>query len=89
MKVTVKLGTTLREHAPDGFLRGEGLVDLPDRARVSELITCLGMAPEQVNLVYRNHQLVSPMASLEEGDRVALFPPNFIHFSQFYLKREE
>jgi hypothetical protein len=32
---------------------------------------------------------VTPDAHLTAGDRVALFPPNFIHFSQFYLTRSE
>jgi molybdopterin converting factor small subunit len=89
MKVTVKLGSTLREHSPADFQRGEGKVELPEGSGVGQLLARLGVAPEEVNLVYRNHKLVTREAPLIEGDRVALFPPNFIHFSQFYLKRQE
>lgn len=87
MNITLKLGTTLRAKAPDEFTGGEGQLDLPAGARVSDVVARLGFAPDDVNLAYRNHKLVSLDAALEEADRLALFPPNFIHFHQFYLKR--
>lgn len=88
MVVTVKLGSTLREKAPH-FVGGEGLVKLEDSAdrRVTDVMAALGITDEEVNIIYRNHRLVAPVAPVHDGDRVALFPPNFIHFSQFYLKR--
>jgi molybdopterin converting factor small subunit len=87
--VTVKLGSTLREKAP-GFVGGEGLVELSGTGRrtVADVMSELGITPQEVNLIYRNHLLVASSAIVEDGDRVAFFPPNFIHFSQFYLQRK-
>jgi len=88
MRITVKLGTVLRPKAPH-FEGGEGTLELPHGARVADVMTALGIAPDEVNLIYRNHQLASPRAGLHHGDRLALFPPNFIHFHQFYLERAD
>lgn len=73
------------------FEGGEGRVELPGPgpARVADVMAALGISDSEVNLIYRNHVLVSPRAPVADGDRVALFPPNFIHFSQFYLSRRE
>jgi hypothetical protein len=89
MQATVKLGSVLREKAP-GFVGGEGSVELSGDGpwAVSDLMAALGIRPDEVNVIYRNHVLVAQVASVVEGDRVALFPPNFIHFSQFYLERK-
>jgi hypothetical protein len=88
--VTVKLGSTLRVKAPT-FEGGEGRVELPGRgpAHVVDVMSALGIGEDEVNLIYRNHVLVSSRATVADGDRLGLFPPNFIHFSQFYLKRRE
>jgi molybdopterin converting factor small subunit len=88
MVVTVKLGSALREKAPH-FVGGEAFVEIRDSSetRVVDIMMALGISEEEVNLIYRNHRLVASSAHVHDGDRVALFPPNFIHFSQFYLKR--
>ena len=88
MRVTVKLGSALREKAPD-FVGGEGTVELDGAGArvVRDVMEALGIDDTEVNIIYRNHRLVTPDAHVEDCDRVALFPPNFIHFSQFYLKR--
>jgi hypothetical protein len=39
-------------------------------------------------VIYRNHVMVAPVAPVADGDRVALFPPNFNQFTQFYLERK-
>ena len=88
MLVTVKLGSTLRAKAPS-FEGGEGRLDLGGLGplHVRDVMAALGIAPEEVNLIYRNHVLVTPAATVAADDRISLFPPNFIHFSQFYLTR--
>ena len=88
MQVTVKLGSVLRDRAP-GFVGGEGVVELPDdqEATVADVMATLGISSDEVNVIYLNHVFAAPSAAVQEGDRIALFPPNFIHFSQFYLRR--
>jgi sulfur carrier protein ThiS len=90
VRVIVKLGSVLRDKAP-GFAGGEGLVELPEGgpATVAGVMAALDIAADEVNVIYRNHVFVAPSAPVQDGDRVALFPPNFIHFSQFYLRRSE
>ena len=90
MRVTVKLGSLLRDKAPD-FVGGEGVVELTDgdTATVADVMAALGIAADEVNVIYRNHVFVALSAPVHDGDRVALFPPIFIHFSQFYLHRSE
>ncbi len=89
MRVTIKLGSTLRAKAPH-FSAGEGYLEVEgsEPVTVGRILDLLGIRPEEVNLIYRNHRLVSPSATVRDGDSLAVFPPNFIHFSQFYLKRE-
>lgn len=89
MRVTVKLGSILRAKAP-AFVGGEGMVELPGDGpwTVSDLMAALDIGPDEVNVIYRNHVMVAPVAPVADGERVALFPPIFIHFSQFYLKRK-
>jgi len=89
VNVTVKLGSTLRVKAP-GFVGGEGVIEVPGNGSptVADVMAALRIRPDEVNIIYRNHLMVAPEARVEDGDRVALFPPNFIHFSQFYLRRE-
>ena len=88
MHVTVKLGSTLREKGLADFSGGEGDVECAAGCRVADVMARLGITDAEVNLIYKNYCLVTPDAHVEDGDRVALFPPNFIHFSQFYLKRD-
>ena len=96
MHIHLKIGSSLRERLPQ-FPKGEGELEIPGRAAasaetpsatVAEVLALLGLQQEDVNLIYRDHVLVTPSARLHDGNRLALFPPNFIHFSQFYLKRE-
>jgi hypothetical protein len=42
---------------------------------VADLMAALKLRPDEVNVVYRSHVLVDSSASLDDGDRVAHFPP--------------
>jgi len=47
---------------------------LPDGARVSDLIGHLGLSEEEIKLVYVNHVIVPRQTVLRDGDRVAFAP---------------
>ena len=96
--ITVKLGSTLRQKVaqlvPEVVPQlegGEACLRLPacGDVRVSDVMATLGLGEDDVNLIYRNHVTVTSRAMVSTGDRLAFFPPNFVHFSQFYIKREE
>jgi molybdopterin converting factor small subunit len=88
LNITVKLGSTLRDKVPRSQ-GGECTITLPvsGPAHVSDVMTALGLREGDVNLIYRNHVAVTSQALVSDGDRVAFFPPTFIHFSQFYIRR--
>jgi molybdopterin converting factor small subunit len=86
VEIVVKLGSVLRESVPR-LAGGEGRVVLSDDdgVTVGDLMTALQLRPDEVKVIYRNHVLVDPSARLDDGDRVALFPPSTLHFSHFYV----
>ena len=88
LNVTVKLGSTLRDKVPQSE-GGECTLTLPvsGTVHVSDVMTALGLREGDVNLIYRNHRAVTSQAVVSDGDRLAFFPPTFIHFSQFYIRR--
>ena len=47
---------------------------VPDGARVSDLIGKLGLNEKEIKLVYVNHVIVPRQTVLREGDRVAFSP---------------
>ncbi|MBW2146840.1 MAG: MoaD/ThiS family protein [Deltaproteobacteria bacterium] len=72
--VTVKLGGSLRNRAADPREGLETLV-LPEGSRIADILSYMGIAPKEARIVLRNARSTSIDAPLEEGDRVALFPP--------------
>jgi len=50
-------------------------LEIPEERTVRELITMLGLKPEEVEGVFVNHRIVSLDSVLHHNDRVALLPP--------------
>lgn len=72
MNVTIRLFAGLREQA--GY--GTRVVELPARARVSDVWATLALGTEPTGLLYaRNKEYVEQDAELADGDEVALIPP--------------
>src|SRR5919201_5474139 len=72
MKVTVRLFAGLRERAGTG----ERELELPGRARVSDVWDSLGLGDEPAGLLYAVNRDYAPAdRTLEDGDEVALIPP--------------
>lgn len=72
MKVQVRLHAILRDLIPGG--RAE--VELPDQAKIKDLLDHLGVDPELRELITINKQQVSDVENhpLSEGDEVEVFP---------------
>jgi molybdopterin converting factor small subunit len=88
MRVRVLLGGCLgRECAPGAR---ERTLDLPQQAIVGGLLDLLGLANHRVKLILVNGRGATLDTSLDDGDRVALFPPelSFNTFVSFSFRRE-
>jgi molybdopterin synthase sulfur carrier subunit len=73
--VDVRLYGPLREVIP-GVALGERMeVELPNGATVGQLVEKLGLPADQVKVVFVNHTVREEGHELEDGDRVAVFPP--------------
>ena len=55
--------------------RGSTPYNIPDGARVTDLIDKLGFRDDEIKLVYVNNVIVPQESLLHEGDRVAFAPP--------------
>ncbi len=69
MRVQVKCFATLSRYAP-----ASGAVDLAEGASVADLLAALGLAQDEVKLIFRNNRHCAVDASLADGDEVRLFP---------------
>jgi molybdopterin synthase sulfur carrier subunit len=73
--VDVRLYGPLREVFPDVGLGEHIEVELPDGATVGQLVEKLQLPADQVKVVFVNHTVQEHGRKLEDGDRVAVFPP--------------
>ena len=79
MRVTVVLGGNLRIEAGGG--QSERSVELSNGASIEELVDGLGLPPQRVRLILLNGRGAIPSTPLQEGDRVAMFPPELSYNS--------
>ncbi len=76
MRVEVRLFATFAELAPSGLAGDPIQVILDEFATLSDLITHLGIRPEDVHLSIVNGRPVHDRSlRLSEADRIGLFPP--------------
>jgi molybdopterin converting factor small subunit len=73
MRVKVELQAYLEQYSPNG----NDLFDyeLPEGARVSDLVSKLGMPPDLASVIIVRDTNADPSHALQEGDRVTLIPP--------------
>ncbi len=75
MEVRVKLFATLRDRFPELGIGEAMKVEMPKGATVGDLVSKLGLPPEEVKLVYVNGRLRGWDHALSDGDEVGIFPP--------------
>jgi molybdopterin converting factor small subunit len=86
--IEVKLGGFLRKKVAghkDGLIR----IELPEGAAVKDAVEALGLEPEDVKIIFLNHQGISDNRVLSDGDRLGLFPPQLAYntFVAIYYAR--
>jgi len=76
VRVNVRLYATFISYAPTEHAGDPVDVGLEDSASLADLIRKLGIPEDDVHLAIVNGRIVHDRSqSLQEGDRVALFPP--------------
>jgi len=70
IRVTVTIGNWARRYVP----HGTQALDLPDSAAAQDVLTPLGIPPEEVGLFAINGTAVLKDAALNDGDTVRVFP---------------
>ena len=77
MKVKVKLFGTLGKRFP-GYHHEQGMdVEIPDGARVKDLLAHLDISPSQGGIVSVDTRLMKPNDKLQNGALVNIFQPVF------------
>lgn len=74
MRVTVRLYATLEKYQPHRGME-EFPLELPDGALVRQCVQTLGIPEKESYLAIVNGSQVSRGHPLQDGDRLALFPP--------------
>ncbi|MEE8594123.1 MAG: MoaD/ThiS family protein [Candidatus Bipolaricaulota bacterium] len=76
MRVDVRLYATFVKYAPTQHAGDPFEVELEDSASLTDLIRKLGIPENDVHLAIVNGRIIHDrMQSIQNGDRVALFPP--------------
>ncbi|MFQ6112245.1 MAG: MoaD/ThiS family protein [Nitrospinota bacterium] len=74
MKIRVKLFGHLREKLPQPD-EGGALLELPECAKVSDLLSHLSLPPDAAPTIFINDHQQRLSDPLHEGDSVSLIPP--------------
>ena len=74
MEVKVKLHYFLREYAPEGDYKRAFSFDVDDDSTVRDLISALGMEPEE-KIVFVDNKRSDNAVILKEGANIKIFPP--------------
>ncbi len=75
MEVTVTLYATLTRYHPEEGSREPFKVELPEGATLEDLYRKVGIEEGEVKKAFIRHKSRPPDHSLEDGDRVGVFPP--------------
>ncbi|MDW7738825.1 MAG: MoaD/ThiS family protein [Bacillota bacterium] len=75
MKIEVVLYATLTRYHPEEKGNKPFSVELPEGATIKELIEKVGIQEGEAKQVFIRHKSRRPDYVLEDGERVAIFPP--------------
>ena len=75
MTVRVKLHAILRKFLPPESKDNALVLELPDGATVSEVITRLGIPPKFAGMFVAGDQTLEAGSRLRDGQELSIFPP--------------
>lgn len=74
MQVSVKLFATLTHYGPGVHAAESFTMDLPENARVIDLINALKIPPIEAHVVFINNIIVQHETLISVGDNIGIFP---------------
>jgi len=75
MHVTVKLNASLRQYGKSVSNDGTFLLEIEENSTAREIVQKLAIPLEKVKMILLNGKGVGLDSILNDGDRIALFPP--------------
>lgn len=75
IEVEVRLYATLRRYGPERDIGEPMILQIPEGARLSDLLLRLGVPQNEVKTAFVNNRQQDEVYRLHDGDRVAFFPP--------------
>ncbi len=75
MEVTVTLYATLTRYHPEGKKNEAFTVEVPEGTTVKDLLNKLGIKENEAKQVFIKHKSRPEDYHLEDGEKVAIFPP--------------
>lgn len=70
MELEIKCFASLAEHSPPGGI----LRAVPEKAAVGQVMDMLGIARDDVKIIFINGTHADAQTELKDGDRLGLFP---------------
>ena len=75
MQVTIKLNASLRQHGRGVSNNGILLLEMEENVTAREVVQKLGIPLKKVRMIMLNGKGATLDSILNDGDRIALFPP--------------
>jgi molybdopterin converting factor small subunit len=75
VEIEVVVFATLRQYLPDLKLGGTKPLKVESGTTLAQVIDILGLPPQDVKVVMRNHLQARLDDVVQDGDRVGFFPP--------------
>ncbi len=95
MQVTVKLNASLRPYGRGVSNEGTLLLEIEENATAREVLQKLGIPLEKVKMIILNGKGANVDSILNDGDRIALFPPEMafnmyvaLSFRRDFIKKD-
>lgn len=75
IEVEARLYATLRKYSPETGIGEPVILQIPEGARLDDLLVRLGVPKSEVKTAFVNNRQQDEDYRLGDGDRVAFFPP--------------
>jgi molybdopterin converting factor small subunit len=75
MKIELNLFASYRDYLPEGRRGNSAEFEMEQGATIKDLLDAVNLEEEKPKMIFRNSKHAKPQTPLEDGDRIAIFPP--------------